>query len=82
MDSNFIPKRKFIGPLFLSRYNLWVDWRKNRKLNMAFDDIVFNLEGNKSVLEIANELDIPYAELHAWLNKLHKIGLIEKLTFE
>ena len=78
MDSNFVPKRNFKGPVFLSRYGLWVDWRKNRKLNSVLNDIMFCLEGNKSVFEIAKELDIPYADLYAWLNKLNKLNLIEK----
>jgi aminopeptidase-like protein len=33
LDQNFIPKRKFKGPIFLSRYGLWVDYRTNKKLN-------------------------------------------------
>ncbi|UCB56966.1 MAG: DUF4910 domain-containing protein [Candidatus Omnitrophota bacterium] len=78
MDSNFVPKRTFKGPLFLSKYGLWVDWRKNRKLNSALNDVMFSLEGNKSALEIAKELDISYTELYAWLNKLERLNLIKK----
>lgn len=78
VDTNFVPKIKFKGPLFLSRYGLWVDWRKDRKLNRILDDVVFSLEGNKSVLEIAKELGLSYTDLYAWLSKLNKLNLIKK----
>lgn len=79
LNSNFIPKRNFKGRVFLSRYGLWVDWRKNRKLNSALEDLMFCLEGDKSVLEIARELEIPYNELYIWLDRLKKSNLIEKI---
>ena len=79
LNSNYIPKRKFKGPIFLSRYGLWVDWNKNRKLNLALNDIMHSLEGDKSVLDIAKDMDIPCNDLLAWLDNLHRNNLIEKI---
>ena len=78
LNDNYIPKRNFKGPIFLSRYGLWVDWRTNRKLNSALNDVMHSLEGNKSILDIANEMEISYSELYAWLDKLYEQNLIEK----
>lgn len=78
LSTNYIPKRSFKGPVFLSRYELWVDWRTNRKLNSALDDVMHSLEGDCSILEIANKMELPYFELYAWLEKLYKQNLIEK----
>lgn len=78
LNSNYAPARRFKGPLFLSRYGLWVDWRTNRKLNSALDDVMHSLEGERSILEIAEKLEIPYSELYAWLEKLYEQNLIEK----
>ena len=33
IDNDYIPKREFKGPVFLSGYGLWVDWRVNQKLH-------------------------------------------------
>ena len=51
--SNYIPKRKFRGPVFLSGYGLWVDWRKNWALNRAIEKIMMHFEGTDSIFEIA-----------------------------
>jgi len=80
LNSNFIPKRNFRGPVFLSRYGLWVDWRENRKLNSTLDNLMFYLEGDKSILEIAKELEIPYNELYILFDRLEKSNLIKKIN--
>jgi aminopeptidase-like protein len=78
LDSNYVPIRSYKGLPFLSRYGLWVDRKKNAKFNSILDDLLLSLEGDKSVIEIAKELDVSYSELHAWLNKLYELNLINK----
>ncbi len=77
LNSNYTPKRSFKGPVFLSRYGLWVDWRTNRKLNLALNDVMHMLEGDMSILDIANKMDIPYSELFNWVEQLRENKLIE-----
>jgi len=79
LDSDFIPKRKFKGPIFLSRYGLWVDWRDNMKLNQNIEKIMLNLEGDKSVFEISNELDLEYEDVLQYINAFEKHNLIERV---
>ena len=79
LDSDYIPKRKFKGMVFLSGYGLWVDYRTNKKLNENIDQIMFMLEGDKSIFGIAEELDMDYYEVLDYINKFHKKGLIEKI---
>ena len=43
--SNYIPKRTFRGPVFLSGNGLWVDWRDNWELNRAIEKIMMRFEG-------------------------------------
>jgi len=78
IDSDYIPKRKFKGLIFLSGYGLWVDYRINKKLNENIDQIMFRMEGDKSIFDIAEELDMDYYEVLDYINKFHKKGLIEK----
>jgi aminopeptidase-like protein len=78
LDSDYIPRRKFKGPVFLSRYGLWVDWRTNKKLNEAIDQIMLRFEGDKSVFDIAEELQIEFEDVLGYVNKFHQNGLIQK----
>ena len=82
LNRNYVPYRQFKGPLFLSRYGSWVDWRENRKLNLSLDNIMNLMEGEKSVLDLAMELDIPFDDLYQWLEKLYQNGLIMKREIE
>jgi len=79
LEKDFVPKRKFIGPVFLSRYGLWVDWRKDFELNRNIEKIMLSLEGDKSVFEIAAELGMGFEKTLAYVEKFLEKGLVEKL---
>ncbi len=78
--SNYIPKRKFRGPVFLSGYGLWVDWRKNWALNRAIEKIMMHFEGSDSIFEIAELTSLPYEDVFDYVNKFHEKGLVDKLA--
>jgi aminopeptidase-like protein len=78
LDNDYIPERKFKGPVFLSGYGLWVDWRINKKLNENIEQIMLNLEGDKSIFDIAEELDMDFNEVLNYVNKFLEKGLITK----
>lgn len=80
LDLDYTPKRTFMGPVFLSGYGLWVDWRQNRPLNHNIEQIMLRLEGDKSVFEIAEELDMDFNVVLEYLNKFLDKGLIIKQT--
>ena len=62
----------------LSRYGLWVDWREDWDLNLRTEQIMFNLEGDKSVIDIAWELELPVETVRTYLDRFAEAGLIEK----
>jgi aminopeptidase-like protein len=62
----------------LSRYGLWVDWREDWDLNLKTEQIMFNLEGEKSLIDIAYELDLPFESIYGYLDRLYEAGLIDK----
>jgi len=77
-EKDYTPKRKFKGPIFLSGYNLWVDWRTNKKLNQNIEQIMLRLEGDKSVFEIAEEIDADFYEVIDYVDRFLEKGLIKK----
>ena len=82
-DKNFFPLRKFKGPIFLSRYNLWVNWNESiekKELSEKIQKIMMLLEGNISAVDIAVKLELKLEIVISFLNSLHKNGLIEKLN--
>ncbi len=78
MENAYTPVRKVRGPIFLSRYGLWVDWRADRDLNRKQSVVLESLEGEKDTLDIAAELDLNIDVLTAWLDQFARHGLIEK----
>ena len=77
--SNYVPKRKFKGPVFLSGYGLWVDWRVNKPLNLALEKIFLRFEGAHTVFDIAEELGLDYWEVREYIEKFRQKNLIEAL---
>lgn len=77
IDGDYSPKRKFKGPIFLSGYGLWVDWKVNQELNQNLEKIMFNLEGDKTVFDIAYELNMNFDDVLSFVNKLKQANLIE-----
>jgi aminopeptidase-like protein len=78
IDADYVPKRTFKGPIFLSKYGLWVDWRTNHAMNKALELITFLLEGDLSVFDIAERVDVDFWEVKKYLDRFHEHGLITK----
>lgn len=78
MNRNYYPRRRFKGPVMLSRYGLWVDWRVDRQLNLKTEELMMMLEGDRSLIDIAWELKLPLDTVEQYLDRFHEAGLIEK----
>ena len=77
--SNYLPKRKFRGPVFLSGNGLFVDWQVNWKLNRAIEKMMMRFEGRQSVFDIVNELGLDYWETRQYIEKFRTRDLITAL---
>ena len=74
--SNYIPKRTFRGPVFLSGNGLWVDWHVNLALNRAIEKIMMRFEGEHSVFEIAEQVGLDYWVVREYVEKFRKKGFV------
>lgn len=77
--TNYSPRRTFRGPVFLSGYGLWVDWRVNKALNRALEKIMLRLEGELSVFDIAEDVQLGYWEVREYIEKFRTQGLVEAM---
>jgi aminopeptidase-like protein len=80
LEKNYTPKRMFKGPPFLSKYGLWIDWRVNPKLNLMIEKLFLELEGDKSIIEIAEFLDLNFEDVYNYINKFVDADLVEILN--
>tara|TARA_X000000950_G_C13914242_1_gene660238 strand:- start:1019 stop:2287 length:1269 start_codon:yes stop_codon:yes gene_type:complete len=78
IDKNYYPKRNFTGPIMLSRYNLWIDWRDDWDLNISLDKLMLMLEGDKSIIDISYELNLNFYTVYKFIDKLYSNKLITK----
>lgn len=78
LEADYVPVRNFRGPLFMSGYGLWVDWRVNRPLNRALEWVTNNIEGDYSISELAAEAGVDFWELKEWLDRALGHGVITK----
>ena len=77
--TNYIPKRTFRGPVFLSGNGLWVDWRENWALNRAIEKIMMRFEGELSVFEIAEQVGLDYWMVRDYIEKFRAKGFVTPL---
>jgi len=75
--SNYVPRRTFRGPVFLSGHGLWVDWRENWALNRAVEKIMMRFEGLHSVFDVADELNLDYWETRDYVERFRNQGLVQ-----
>lgn len=77
--TNYIPRRKFRGPVFLSGHGLWVDWRVNWALNRAIEKIMMRFEGRHTLFDLAEEVGLDYWELRDYVEKFRVQDLVSAL---
>jgi aminopeptidase-like protein len=77
--SNYIPRRTFRGPVFLSGHGLWVDWRENWDLNRAIEKIMMRFEGGHSVFDIAEQVGLDYWMVRDYVERFRAKGFVVPL---
>ncbi len=77
--TNYIPKRTFRGPVFLSGNGLWVDWRENWELNRVIEKIMRRFEGEHTIFEIAEEVNLDYWVVYEYVEEFRAKGFVEAL---
>jgi len=78
-SSNYTPKRTFRGPVFLSGYGLWVDWRENWALNRAIEKIMMRFEGQHTIFDIAEQVGLDYWTVRDYVEKFRAKGFVNPL---
>jgi aminopeptidase-like protein len=76
METNEVPVNLFQGEVFCSRYGLNIDAYSNPEGNRALFDILFLIDGTRSVTEIARICNVSVQSVRSVLEELRVRGLI------
>lgn len=79
VNTDYIPKRKFKGPIFLSGYGLWGIWGDLNKGKEYVDRIMYLLEGDLSVFEISQRVGLDYLITKRIIDSFLEKDVIERL---
>lgn len=83
-ECDYIPVLNQPGPIFLSGYGLYPDWRENPALLPiweSFIDVMYSIDGIHSVVELSARYDIPIEHYFYWANAFAEKGLLSKKTY-
>jgi aminopeptidase-like protein len=78
LESDFIPVPKFRGPLYLSRYGLYVDRTLNPKEYDNIEAMQILMNGENSCLDISYKLGIDFFFIRDFCEQVYAKGLLEK----
>ncbi len=71
-----MPERRFVGPLHLSRHDLYVDARQDFALYSRIWRIMQMMDGKTPLFDIAEATGLDFAALQAYLDRWRDKGLI------
>jgi len=77
VEGNRVPVNRFQGEIFCSRYGLNIDAYANSEGNRALFDIIFLIDGTRSVAEIASICKISVESAHHVLEELRQLALVD-----
>jgi len=78
LETDFVPVRNFRGPLYLSRYGLYIDPNLDRKGYDNLEQIQMLMDGERSCFEISHILDIDFFFVRSFCEQIYEKQLIEK----
>ena len=77
IEGNQVPVNRYQGEVFCSRYGLNIDVYANPEGNRALFDIIFLIDGTRSVAEIARICSISVESARSVVEELRQLDLVE-----
>jgi aminopeptidase-like protein len=77
-ESDYVPERAYSGPLYLSRYGLYVDPTIDREATRTVERMQALLDGERSCMDIAAKLGVDFYFVRGMLDNMAAKGLVRK----
>ena len=79
-ESDFVPIPLFRGPLYLSRFGLYIDPKLDPKGYDNLENIQILMDGDRTCFAISHELGIDFFFVRDFCNRVYDIGLLDKVV--
>ena len=76
-EHNYYVVNHFKGEVFCSGYGIWIDYRENPEGHRRLFEIMERCDGERTIADIAVELDISFQAVWEVVSLLHEKGLVE-----
>lgn len=76
-QKNFVPKRKFKGPLHRSKYKIETP---NKQINLSWDYFFYAMDGKKSLVELCCDFGINFDYVYKLMLKMEENGDIGRVA--
>lgn len=73
LERDYRPQRRYKGNLFLSRYGLYEDLNNDDTI----ERVMLAFEGDKTISEIADELELPFDKIWDYAERFRQAGLVD-----
>ena len=77
-ETDYIPVPKYKGPLYLSRYGLYVDPKVDPKGYHQIEYIQILMDGNRSCFDIAHSIGADFFFVRNFCDRLSQYSLLER----
>ncbi len=77
-ETDFVPVRKFRGPLYLSRYGLYTALQEDARTHDVQEGVQILMDGRRSCFDIAHRLGADFEYVRTFCEALEQQGLIER----
>ncbi len=76
LEIDFVPVRNFKGPIYQSRYGLYIDPTKNRRGADVLESIQILMDGERSLMDIAREVGVDFFFVYDIVRQMEGQGLV------
>ena len=77
LETDYVPVLKYKGPLYLSRYNLYIDIRNNKDAYKHIEAMQILADGKLSCFEIAQKIGAEYSFVKKFFDMIKSNNLID-----
>ncbi len=77
LDGNCVPRNRFKGEVFLSRYSLHIDDKANPDDHRAVFAMLDLIDGTQSIAQIAARCEVPFNSAKRFVEALTRAGLVD-----
>jgi aminopeptidase-like protein len=75
-DANRVAVNQYQGEVFCSRFGIHIDPYRNPEGNRALFDVMFEIDGTRTLVEIASACDVSFEAVRATVEELNRHGLV------